>query len=441
MSKIIKLWFQVLVFSYLFLFLAVFYFSNPEASLFHLDEYLFLKKSYFFDLLLKKDFSHPGWQEENFDQPRLGTYIYGLALRFKGIKDIQEWQKENKFNTIKVKGVVWWEKLFGEKFNDFPSELKPAVDLIIYSRRVAAFFGFGSLILLFFLGWLNKDLGLAFFSASVLGVNRLMLYYGRVAMTDAFQLFFFFLNLILLCFYLKFFFQKKIKLLFLCYFLLGLSAALATGVKVIGILSLIYSLMVFTVLFFINRRIKSLPAKKLFLGACSTFATFYFLFVLINPQIYSQPIKGFIQMFTVRWQSSVECQGQSGRPVKNKLEGLSLMVEKLFLPGNRFGNFGFVPMIPLDLLLFSGGAIILFKKAKQRLKAKNKLSLEFILLSWFALCFSSLFFYLKNDWPRYYLPLTAALTLIQAYCLAWLAEKLLKPKGAVIFRHCFFGED
>ena len=204
----------------------------------------------------------------------------------------------------------------------------------------------------------------------------------------------------------------------------------------IGILSLVYALAVNLFLFIFNRRERKLQSKTLAYSFLLIIFIFYFLFLVINPQLYSQPVRGFWQMFSSRWQSAIDYQKQGlGRSVDSKLEGLVLIFEKIFLPGNKFGNFGWLPLIPLDLIVFSLGCGLLVKQIKERLKTKRPLGLQFILATWWWSCFLSLIFYLKNDWSRFYLPLVAATTLIQAYFFSWGLRRLtliFKQKSRVL---------
>jgi len=453
MIKIIKIWLKSLIFFNLFLFIAVVYLSKLKSHNFHIDEYGFMRKSYFFNLFVRKNFKDSRWQSDNFNQPKLGPYIYGLALRLNGIKDTEKFQNKIKFNEIKINNRFWWKELLWEKPADFPSQLNSIIKLIVQGRKVATFFSLAALLLILILGILTKNLKFAFFSILILAFNRLMFYYGRLAMTDSFQLFFFLLNLILIIYYLRYFFQKNKKLVLILSLFIGINAALTAGVKVIGILALIFYLGIFLILFFLNPKpllprcasgrvrfgtSKCFSKKLMLLSLLIVFFSFFFLFVFLNPQIYSQPFKGFIKMFTTRWQSAIVYQKTVGLSVNTKTDGLKLIFERLLLTNNRSGNFWFLPFIPADLIFLFGGIFLLFKKAWLRFKKTNQLSLEAVLLLWSGLTFLSLIFYLKNDWPRYYLPLAMAITLIQAYFLAWCTEKIfvfLKNEVFTKLRH------
>ena len=252
-------------------------------------------------------------------------------------------------------------------------------------------------------------------------------------MTDSFQLFFFFFNLVLVICYLKYFSKKNKRLVLILSLAIGINAAFATGVKVTGILALIFFLGIFLIAFLLNNKHKYFSKKLIFTSLSIVILSFFSLFVFLNPQIHSQPIKGFLKMFTTRWQSAIDYQKTVGQAVNTKTDALKLIFERLLMTNNRFSSFGFIPFIPIDAIFLFGGIFLLFKKTLVRFKKINQLSLESILISWFGLCFFSLIFYLKNDWPRYYLPLVASITLIQAYFLAWLTEK-----GLTFFRRKVF---
>ena len=440
MGKIINIWLKTLIFFNLFLFITVFYFSDLKSHIFHIDEYSFLRKSYLFDLFIKKNFNDLRWSSDNFDQPRLGPYIYGFSLHLRGINNIEKFQKRIKFNEIKINNRSWWEELSWEKLSDFPSEVQFGGQPVVQERKVAALFSLGALLILLWLGFISKKIKFAFLAISLLTFNRLMFYYGRLAMTDSFQLFFFFLNLILILYYLKSFFQKNKKSFLVLSFLIGINIALSTGVKVIGILALIFFLGIFSVSFIINQQKKYLETRLILVSLVIVLTSFFVIFVFLNPQIYSQPFNGFIKMFTLRWQSSINYQQTSRKPVKTKIAALSLIINKLLLPGGKFGNFGLIRFMHFNLHILFNGLALLVKNALLRFQKQKEISLEFILASWFGLCFFSLIFYLKNDWPRYYLPLAVAITLIQAYFLAWFTEKGLtffKRKVFIKFKDKF----
>lgn len=421
MGKIIITWLKLLIFSNLFLFTTVFYFSSLKIPIFHIDEYNFLRKTYFFDLFYQRKFTDLRWQEDNFNQPRLGVYLYGLGLKMKGIDDIAGYQEQINFNTIKIGQQFWWEKLFWQPLEVFPANLESTVELIIFGRHLAAIFTLGIFFIILGWGLGTKNLHFSFWAILLLTFNRLLFYYGRVVMTDAFQLFFFFANLILSFYYLKSFFRKRKKLFLFLSLLIGINCAFTAGVKVIGVLALFFSISLFLFLLQQNKQKKYFSFLFLILSFLFLILSFYLLFVLLNPQIYSCPFKGFWEMFASRWESAEQYQREGGNPVVNQLVALRLIIKNILLPGNRYGSFGLIPLLPLDLLFFSGGIYLLLKKWL----AKKKLETESILLIWLVETFFSLIFYLKNDWDRYYLPLSSAIALVQAYFLAFLSKKLI----------------
>ena len=403
------------------------YWKDLKTHVFHIDEYSFLRKSYFFDkFFIKKDLDDKSWQKDDFNQPKLGLYIYGLALHLRGIKNIESFQKEIKFNEIKINDKSWWYEFSFKKFENIPESLNPARELIYKGRKTSVVFSFGVFLLAFVFTKLFKKPFFSFITVVLLANNNLMWYYGRMAMTDSFQLFFFFINLISVYFYLQSFWRKQNRRFIFLSFIIGINSALASGVKVIGILALCFFIGTFAFIFFHNFKTRLFDKTTLFASFLIVVSVFFFLFVFLNPQIYNQPFKGFYKMFTSRWQGAENYRLIEGRPVFSQKEALILVFKRLLKPGNFGGNFGSVSVIPLDLIFLFSGLCLLFNRIRLGHKKAKDISLEFLLLFWFMVVFISLVFYLKNDWLRYYLPLGSAITLIQSYFLAWLLEKTIK---------------
>jgi len=350
----------------------------------------------------------------------LSFFIFHLE----GIKDVGQFQEEIGFNQIESR--KWRSQLFWKGLEQFPSRLEQAKKLILQGRKVAVVFSLATFIVILFLAKLADQYWFGLIAVFLLAHNLLVFYYGRVAMTDSFQLFFFFLNFVLIFYYLRSFCQKNKRHLLILSLLIGLNTALAAGVKVIGILTLAFFLGVFFIVLFINNFKKSFFSKKLLIASLLIIvASFLIVFVVLNPQIYSNPFKGFLKMFLARWQSAKHFQKTKGKSVSGRIEAIKLIFKKLFLAENNFGNFGFVPFIPLDLIVLLAGVFLLVRKILDIFKKKNVFSLELLLLLWFFLTFTALIFYLKNDWPRYYLPLESAVILVQSYFISWGLKRLL----------------
>jgi hypothetical protein len=425
------LWLKFILLVNIIFFIVAVYFSSLKQKQFYLDEYFFLRKAYFFDLFfIKHDFADKRWLEDEFNQPRLGPYIYGTVYHLNGIKDIDAWQKNLELNDLEINGELWFNSFLKNYPHELPAQLTPFVNLLYQARKMALLFTCGIFIIIFYFGLLNKNFLFTMLSVFLLANNYLMLKLGGAAMTDSFQLFFFSLSLVLSYYYLKSFFNQKWRRLLWLSFAIGVNSALAAGVKVTGIMGIIFFMGIVVVLALINLANK--PNKpnlanwhKLIISLAIALATFFILFVFINPQLYHQPFTSFWQMFTNRWQVAEELRlAERGLPVNSHLEAVKFIFSRLLLPHNAFGNFGFLPFA--DILLLIGGLSLLVKQLFGNWYKRKTLGWEFIVLTWFLTTLICLTIYLKNDWDRYYLPLESAITLIQVYALSWGIQWLTK---------------
>lgn len=419
-NKSIAFWLKLILIFNLSLFTVVLYFNGFKNNRLHVDEYSFIRKSYFFDLFfIKNDFKNPCWLTDEFTQPRLGPYIYGLTLHFYGIKDIEQWQKESKFNDITIIGEKWHAFYFWKPLENFPPDLHQFADIIYKARTAAVLFTFGTFILIFSLGLLAKNFLFSLVGIFMLSTNWLIYYYGSVAMTDAFQLFFFMANLLLIYRYGKIVFKPKNQNGYLWISLaIGINAAFATSVKVIGILALLFFVLS-SVIFIMISKFKRNYWCRWLISNVIVISSFFLIFIFLNPQLYRQPFLGSWQMFSNRWEGAKEYQRLGiGEAIYNKTQAVKYIIDRLLLTHNLYGNFSDLPFA--DIILLAGGLIILGKIARQKWRQKKEFSIELILILWWLVTLTSLVFYLKNDWDRYYLPLEAAITLVQSYFLAYL---------------------
>jgi hypothetical protein len=420
--KLVGVFIVCFVFSFLF-------WGSYKNIPFHVDEYYFIKKTGLFELFLQGNFKDKQWQEINFNQPRMGPYLYGVTLHLQGINNLDNYFSEINFNSKEVNQRPWWISMFWKRPSTFPEELNPFLELVFYCRKTAFIFSLGSMVLIFF--FLSQD---SFFAAVssvlLLFANPLMWYYSRAAMTDSFQLFFLLANLFLCNLLMKKILTEKNKQGLLLSAMVGVNSVFAVGVKVSGILSLVYftALTVILMLMKFHRVIYSAAYehKSLLKNFLIVFLVFLPLFIFINPQLHQQPVRSLVKMFTSRWQSAIDYQQTTGGAVESRSSALGLIFSRLLLPGNNAGNFGLIPFIPLDLIFLLGGFILLARKIIIKFKKQKLFNFELSLVLWFTLTFFSLTFYLKNDWLRYYLPLAVSISLIQGYFLGKVLKKLFE---------------
>lgn len=413
----------------LFSFLTFFYFHNLKSHPFHLDEWAFVRKGYYFDLFfVSRNLKDPRWYvKDSPDQPKLGPYIYGLTLHLSGIDDIETTFKNIKFNVPeagKSEKEQWWFQWMHQRLENLPLEMVQKVQLIISGRRVSILFTLTAFVALFSLGTNIKGFLLGSISTFLLGLNTLMFTFGSRAMTDSMQLFFFFANLLLVLLYLKAIKNKNNQKIALLSIALGINCALGVGVKVSGILILVFLAIFFLGLFILQTLAKK-PLAPLILSFLIVITSFFTLFVSFHPYLYQNTLRNFISMFTNRLAGSDEYRlALPGLAVYSRWQAVKLIARQTLSPTfGPFVNFR-IGKLPVDVVLFITGLWYLGEQAFADFFSRKKISGEVILITWTSVVIVSLIFYLKNNWPRFYLPTVSCITIIQAYAITTLLQEL-----------------
>jgi len=242
-----------------------------------------------------------------------------------------------------------------------------------------------------------------------------MYWYGRLAMTDSMQLFFFFSNLLLSLLFLKALRARDHSRMALVALALGANCSLGVGVKVSGMLMYFFLIVFFLTLIVMHRNSKSISR---FVSFCFGIVTtsFLALFVLLHPYTHHDTFRQFISIFTDRYEYANEARlYQPKRAVYGRLDAIKLIYKRILSPQSGYVNFKF-RHLPIDIILFVVGLGLMIRRAVRKLSLK-KISGEFLLLMWTAIVIGSLILYLRNDWPRYYLPTVASITIMQAYAI------------------------
>lgn len=425
LKKVLPL-FKWLVAAIIFTFLAFYYFRDVNSHIFHFDEHHFIRKSYYFDLFfIKKDFKDARWYTQDApDQPKIGPYIYGFALHVSGIGDIEQTLSKLNFRNFLVDGERWSEKYWARPLENYPQELIPILEPVWLGRRVSVIFSLATLIILFIFTTKVKGPLFGLLSTFFLGLNPLMYAYGRRAMTDSMQLFFFFAGLLLVLYFLRASENKDRSKMFLLSLALGVNLALAIGVKVSGILILLFLIIIFAILFFL--KIHSKSASYIIISFLIIITSFSVLFVSLHPYLYKNPFRQFVSMYTNRAEVADEYRvAYPNSAIYNREKVVELITKRALLPEAEFSNFR-LGKLPIDLWLFISGFLIMLLNAAKKLKRSKRMSAEAILVLWTLVVIISLIFYLKNNWPRYYLPTVAAVTVTQAYAISIFIRIILK---------------
>lgn len=419
----------------LFSFLTFLYFQDLKAHVFHIDEWAFIRKSYYFDLFfIKRDLKNPRWYTlDSPAQPKLGPYIYGLTLHLSGIRDIRETLSIRSFNPNKPGKDHWSFDWMNRRLEGFSTEMIPKLELIWLGRRTSVLFTLAALAILFSLGSKIKGLLFASLSTLLLGINPLMFTFGRRAMTDSMQIFFFFANLWLIFFYLKATASNNRRIQLLLSLTLGVNAALAVGVKVSGILIMLFLIILFLALILLRDQAKQ-PTKDLLQSSVVIGLSFSIVLVALHPYLYHNTIRQFLFMFTDRLaDANIYKSSSPATAVNSHWEAAKMIARQTLSPlYGPYVNFR-IGKLPVDLVLFITGLWYITEQAfadllsKKKVLVEKKISGEMILTAWALVVFASLIFYLRNNWPRYFLPVEAAITIIQAYAITILVQTLWPP--------------
>lgn len=417
----------------LFVPLTFLYFRNLKTHPFHIDEWAFIRKSYYFDLFFtKRDLKDPRWytsrmnDEDDPEQPKIGTYIYGLTLHLTGVVDIEKTLEGVEFYHVERGETQWWVSWWNKSLVNLPPELIPKLQLVWSGRRAAVLFSLAGLVLLFLFGTKVKGPLYGGVAAFLLGSNSLMFLFGRRAMTDSMQLAFFFANLLFTLLYVKALKNREEKRVLLLSAALGVNAALGVGVKVSGMLIVIFLAILSLLLFLVHRRRKG-NTRLLGRSTLIMAVSFLTVFILFHPYLHQKTIRHFVSMFVNRLEAAHDFRlDYPASAIYSRWEAAELILKYMLLPHGSYVNFRFRAFhaFPMDLLLFAAGVWLMGKHAFKTLVRKRRISGELIIMLWALVVIGGLVLYLKNNWPRYYLPSVSIITMIQAYAITTILHAL-----------------
>lgn len=404
------------IFGIVFVYACFVFLKDYKVSGFFVDEYYFIKRSYYFRLLFQEgNLSDVRWftnsDDSDVSQPKVGPYIYGLSFYLRGVSDVEAMVKESKFDSLEVGDKRWFEVLSGYKLSEFPVAMTEIKEILVWGRETATIFLLGAVAILF---WLiaGSSLVWAFFAAVIFVTNPLTAWVGTKATTDAMQIFFFMgIFALLKIWYGLLFTYKKSGGLTIYSLFLGVAMFLATGVKTSGLMAALL-VATFFVLCFIGFEGSRRRIKPVLTSVAVSFFTFFCLFWVTHPFLYRKPFEGVWDMFYERTYSYDKYWANyPATAVTSRAEAIGLIFKNTLLPGGYYANFR-LGLFPIDLTLFFWGFWTLGFGVKKDLKRGNALSLTLII--WYVVAFVSMAFYMKNNWPRYYLPIVTTTGIFQA---------------------------
>jgi len=412
------------LFIFIFLFFSLYYFNNLNIHPLHADEHEFIKKAYYYDLFfIKKDFNNTKWHyNDSPDQPKVGPYIFGMTLHLSGIKNIENKLKDTMFNKVSPDKTKWWVYWLNKKLENLPSEFLPGFNLIFLGRITSVLFSISSILLIFVLFIKTKQVLFGFLASFIIGTHPLIFLFTRRAMTDSMQLFFFITNLILVYLYINKFRKSNLKNTLFLSLLLGLNCALGVGVKVSGIMIYFFNSALLLSLIFINLKSKIKTSKTIILSFILFTFSFFVSFVFLHPYTHKNTIPQFISMFTDRLEYADKYRlSHKTTAIYSRQNAAKSIIQNTLLPHGSYTNLNLF-WFPIDLILFTIGLILMAKRALNSLSTSQEITIEFLLLLWFVIVTGCLIYYLRNNWPRYYIPIVVSITLFETYALAKIAK-------------------
>jgi hypothetical protein len=436
------------------------YFSGLKSVPLHLDEWLFMGKSYYFDLLFAKhDIEDPRWFTNNryfsqANQPKLGPYIYGFALHLNKINNIELYLKEIKYDNISsVMDPSANQQLVYDSYNWLTSkEGRSFQKIILIGRKTSTYFAIASLLMLFHLCIKISGPTYAFLSLLSVSTHPLFLLVSRRAMTDSMLLFFTLLSLLLIKNQFESIKQNStltisnraviaLRNLALCNpnssiswfrplhafsvnaILTGILIGLALSTKVTGIL-IIPFLALISLIYLEKNSFAMHTLRQLATNLFLTLSTSLIFLVFLHPYLYTNTFQNIFGMFTDRYEYEVtSTKNEPSRKVNSRLQAFETVYNNLIFHRGTYSLFRH-RTLPVNEALLIFGAIMLIHKAK--ISSKKIVSWEIFILSWFFVTFTALIFYLHADWPRYYLLAFIPIVLIECYGIEIIINYLWK---------------
>ncbi len=399
-----------------------------EKQVFFIDEYEFVRKSYLFDTyFLDRNIDAPLWTdaaiESDAPQPKVGPYIFGLALHLSGVSRIENALSQSGFNTITIHGRPWWVELWLREPREFPPELSQSLSFIMTARRVAVLFGAVSVILMFLIGTAVWSSVFGFFAALLLAGNTLFRLHSGFAMTDTMQLAFFLCTILLLLIWREAWSHRSQKKLYLISVAVGFSAALAAGVKVTGVLAFLFVLVHHGFMLLSCR--DSVFRRQLFTQMIVTGFVFSVVFYVLHPFLYVDTLHKLVYMYQARFDVARTAYAVEYPDtfLPTRAHALWYIFVRTLLPNAQFGNFSNA-LLPIDAILFLWGGFYMVRSLFASWKPGEIFPKLAVLPLWISFTFVALVWYLRNDWSRYYLPFVSGISIIQGYALSILFFRL-----------------
>jgi len=428
MRPVVEKWIkEFILIAILYAILLAPFIATLKFSQFHGDENAWLYCSKYFKLFfIDRDFHSNEWQDYYaIDQLPVGKYLVGLALVIGGHGNAIE----------KLRHLGPWGFLESGPWhtvNPYISSVELVEALYVVRLAMALFGGFTC----FLVYWICKkifDRKTGIFASLLLAYNPLMLFCSRKAMPDAPLLFFLTANVLIMIFFYDAIRQRKTLKTLVFAIILGINAALAMGTKFNGVLAAIifasFCILIFSLKVYeykrmpdilpglaVNKSRVSKEMKTIGWSLCLSGIVALSLFILINPYLYGNPVHGMVTMIKHRMTTVHSEQEVSGLSLTTADQKVFFVIAMTLLPGKGvlLGN---IFKIPIDLMLFVSGLILLLDTERKHLLKYRTVSPRSIILLWILITFAGTIAWIPMDWGRYYLPLVPCIVTMSGYIL------------------------
>ena len=415
------------------------------------DEWLWVSRSYFYELLIKGDYKAEAWSRiESYDQPKLAELLYGAWLypRYLRSEDGKngfgygKWLSKNglgytvyynddydEFNkSNKVSYVLDWNDglVLGDMIAKYGNGIEPTLNVLRYARYLNVIL----LAINFLIIWrIGKELMRGIVPPLMLSLlvsnNSLLTEAGLKAQSDGL-----FVTLFNFCLLMLILYIRKNKLRYWWFFCFA--AGLLISTKLNGIMALIIGGLTLGYQLLIKRKFYW---KDMIIKFISMLAIPFTLLVLINPFTWSRPIGNSMFLFEHRAKTAVDqCLELPGNCIFTHFDRLNRILENFYSVENvHFFNYPFGwPVLSMNIYLcltiilgifFIMGVIYCLADTKKRK------SVNWLMVSSLSVVLISMVFYLKLDWYRYYIQLVLFVVYFQICGVIFVCNLLLGRTG------------
>jgi len=428
MSKATPLYKEIIINILLIILLLIPFINKINEHSLHGDEIGWLYSTKFFTLLfIEHDINNKQFKDVfSYDQPPVGRYIIGLALTISGYGDRIKELKDLRWDYSKSEA---WNRLHG---------VMPQDDILYIGRLTMALFGAFTCFLIYWIGKKIFSRTTGIIASFLLVFTPEMLLWCPRIKTDAPLIFFLTANVALMIFFYHFLIEKKTKKTLPLAILIGINIFLSVGVKLNGSLAglTFIAFCIYIILIKILRHKLSptlsaasqkidLEIKMIFGSILIALSTALFLFIISNPFLYENPIKGMVKMICYRMTAH--------HYILNSFwKKFHFVFNQVFFSEN-FAVLKVFLKIPLDFCLFISGIILIILDESKHIIKSGHPSLKSIVLLWTVVTFTGIITWIPLDWSMYCLPLIPCTAMIIGYTVGHLVNSVrhqfLKKNG------------